>query len=172
MISAVHPFEKANLGKAPFRCTGSFEAKYQACQGAPIQPGTSCDYCGQGIMTAFVIKSADEHKFKVGCDCVGKVYRDCAGTDAEREMRAVVDHVNKLKTAAANKRKDDRIAAARALLETNRDNLRARIWDGVVRHSNGPQSVADHLDWMLNHGGRALKMRGVALVDNLVTEGQ
>lgn len=65
-----HAFERANLGKAPFRCVGYFESVWQAHQGAPLQPGTSCDYCGQGIRHAFRIRAADGFEFKVGSDCV------------------------------------------------------------------------------------------------------
>jgi hypothetical protein len=70
----IHPFEKAGLGVAPFRCTRVTVAKYQACHGAPVQPGASCDYCGTGIMNVFWIKGSqpDAAEFRVGCDCVAK----------------------------------------------------------------------------------------------------
>lgn len=68
----MHVFERAGLGNAPFKVVGSYEMKWQACPGAPIQPGGSCDYCGQGIMYAVAIRSADGQKFKVGSDCVHK----------------------------------------------------------------------------------------------------
>lgn len=68
----VHVFERAGLGRAPFKVVGSFELKWQAHPGAPIQPGGSCDYCGQGIMYAAAIRSADGKQFKVGCDCVAR----------------------------------------------------------------------------------------------------
>lgn len=67
-----HVFEAAGLGKAPFRCVGVVEVTYQACPGAPIQPGGSCDYCGTGISIHCKIKSADGKEFKVGSDCVRK----------------------------------------------------------------------------------------------------
>lgn len=66
----MHVFERAGLGKAPFGVVGFYTAKYQACPGAPVQPGTSCDYCGQGIMYVCKIQAADGREFKVGCDCV------------------------------------------------------------------------------------------------------
>jgi len=66
----LHVFEKAGLGKAPFRCVGYERITYQACPGAPIQPGGCCDYCGTGIIDAFTIRGSDGAKFKVGCDCV------------------------------------------------------------------------------------------------------
>lgn len=70
----VHPFERTGLGKPPFRVVGFSVQKYQACHGAPIQPGSSCDYCGTGIMNVFHIKGADGATFKVGIDCVQKTY--------------------------------------------------------------------------------------------------
>ncbi len=68
----IHKFEAAGLGKAPFRVVGFSVRKYQACYGAPIQPGASCDYCGTGIMNVYTIASSDERRFVVGCDCVAK----------------------------------------------------------------------------------------------------
>lgn len=96
----VHCFERAGLGKAPFKIVGSYECKWRACPGAPIQCGGSCDYCGQGIMYAVAIRSADGKRFKVGCDCVArtgdagliKAYK--ANPDVrkiERDKRAALD---------------------------------------------------------------------------------
>jgi len=65
-----HPFERAGLGVAPYRCTGVFEKKYQACQGAPVQPGGTCEYCGTCIRYCYQIESGDGRRFVVGCDCV------------------------------------------------------------------------------------------------------
>ena len=73
METSIHKFERAGLGKAPFRYIGMFEKVYQACHGAPIQPGSSCDYCGAGIRYVFQVRSADGKTFKVGCDCIHKV---------------------------------------------------------------------------------------------------
>lgn len=74
MNNGIHCFENAKLGKAPFRVVGFEVRKYQACPGAPVQPGASCDYCGTGIMNVFHIKGAgvEDTPFKVGCDCVAK----------------------------------------------------------------------------------------------------
>jgi len=49
----IHRFEAAGLGTAPFKVVGFSVEKFQACQGAPIQCGTSCDYCGTGIMNTY-----------------------------------------------------------------------------------------------------------------------
>jgi hypothetical protein len=67
-----HVFERAGLGRAPFRLVGYERLTFQACPGAPVQPGGCCDFCGTGIMDAFRIRSADGRTFKVGSDCVAK----------------------------------------------------------------------------------------------------
>lgn len=68
----MHCFEKAGLGIAPFRIIGFTTMKFQAAPGASVQPGTSCDYCGTGIMYVCLIQDRNGKQFKVGCDCVGR----------------------------------------------------------------------------------------------------
>jgi hypothetical protein len=68
----VHPFERGGLGKAPFQCTGYIKMMFQACPGAPVQCGGSCDFCGTGIMHSYTIVSSDGVAFKVGSDCVAR----------------------------------------------------------------------------------------------------
>lgn len=67
----IHPFEKAGLGKAPFRCIGVEEMVFTMPDGYS-KAGGSCQYCGTGIRWAFQIKSSDGAHFHVGCDCVEK----------------------------------------------------------------------------------------------------
>lgn len=69
----MHAFERAGLGKAPFKFVSFGTKTYQACPGAPVQPGSSCDYCGTAISGEFWIKSADGKHSKVGCNCIEKV---------------------------------------------------------------------------------------------------
>lgn len=66
----MHVFEKAGLGKAPFRFVGVEKRTYQACVGAPIQPGGSCDFCSTGITWWCWVQDADGKRFKVGTECV------------------------------------------------------------------------------------------------------
>lgn len=42
---------------------------YQACQGAPIQPGGVCEKCGQGIKYVVTLKSTRGQILNVGQDC-------------------------------------------------------------------------------------------------------
>lgn len=82
-----HSFERAGLGKAPFFCRGYSVEKFQAAPGAPIQCGTSCDYCSTAIMRVFRIESSDGHIFKVGCDCVARTGDTELIEAARREQR-------------------------------------------------------------------------------------
>lgn len=61
-LAALHLFERAGMGKAPFRVKGYSKT-----------PGTTCDYCGTPCVYVALIESADGQKWKVGCDCVHKV---------------------------------------------------------------------------------------------------
>ena len=52
VVAKIHPWERAGLGPAPYAYLGSYVKTYQSipgCPDCPIQPGSSCDYCGQGI---------------------------------------------------------------------------------------------------------------------------
>jgi hypothetical protein len=67
----IHVFERAGLGKAPFRCVG-FDECFIAHPDGTTQAGTSCDYCHTGIRYTCIIRSRDGRTFKVGTDCVAK----------------------------------------------------------------------------------------------------
>jgi hypothetical protein len=67
----LHKFERAGLGKGPFRFIGARENWYSAGPGHK-QPGGSCDFCGNGIANEFWFKSADGKQFKVGSECFHK----------------------------------------------------------------------------------------------------
>lgn len=113
----VHPFEKAELGVAPFRLVRVYESKFQACQGAPIQPGTSCDYCGTGIMYVFVVKGATGREFKVGCDCVEKVDQGPLAHAVSVAAKRMKAEAKAEREAAAGKRKAQDTLEAAGLTE-------------------------------------------------------
>lgn len=84
-MSMIHTFEASNLGKAPFRVIGlySFPSKSLAEHNPDAYQRQlnemprdvacgSCAYCGMGLTHNYIIKSADDKKFVVGCDCVEK----------------------------------------------------------------------------------------------------
>lgn len=70
-LISVHPFN--HLGQAPFRFVGTVEKTFQACPGAPIVAGSSCDHCGTGIRWECWVEDANGRRFKVGNDCIAKV---------------------------------------------------------------------------------------------------
>jgi hypothetical protein len=103
-----HCFEEAGLGKAPFRLTGFTTMQYQAAPGAPVQPGTSCDYCSTAIMYVCLVTSSDGKTFKVGCDCVGRTgdaglitaYKSTPEyRKHQQELRQAKDEANKAELA-------------------------------------------------------------------------
>lgn len=112
MIEVVtHPFEKAGLGKAPFRYLGCTESKIVDYPGATPRPGTTCDFCGTAIMGVFFVGSADGKRFKVGCDCIAKTERK--DNTADRKFCTAVEmEVKKRRNAMARERNAAKGAAA------------------------------------------------------------
>ena len=145
MTDLVHPFERAGLGKAPFRFVGVSEKMYSPAPGVPAKPGGSCDYCGNGIRYEFHVRSADGQTFKVGCDCIVKVSDKGSRllTDIERAMRQT-----KRAALAA------RIEAARATLSANPHLLTDRPHPHAPFAARG-RTMRDYAEWMLAHAGKA-----------------
>jgi hypothetical protein len=159
--STIHKFELAGLGKAPFHFTGQVSEKtYQACNGAPVQPASTCDYCGTCIRYEFWVKSADKKEFKVGCDCIRK--SDDAGliqqiSKAERELKNA-KNVAARKTRLA--KKADRIEAAKSLFPMVQDTLANEPHPSDYFARQG-KSLADYVVWCLDNGVEA----GAAIVE-------
>jgi hypothetical protein len=153
-MTTVHKFELAGLGKGPFRFTGNVTEKtFCACPGAPVQPGSSCDYCGTGIKFEFWVTSSDGKEFKVGCDCIHK-----SGdrgliqqiSSAERKLR---DAKNKAAKARKEVRKNERIAAAKAKLDFVRGSLASKPHPNQYYADQG-NTLLDYVLWCLdNHSG-------------------
>ncbi len=102
----LHVFERAGLGKAPFRVTGFTVKTFKASPDSPTQPGTCCDFCGTGIMNVCMIRGADGSEFKVGCDCVART--GDAGLIRQYKNRPEVRAANRAKAKA----KDHAVTAA------------------------------------------------------------
>lgn len=82
---ALHPFERAGLGVAPFHAVGFRERVYQPHPDAPRRPGGTCDYCGRAITYEVLVEGADGSRFGVGTDCAEKVW----GEGKERLLRFI-----------------------------------------------------------------------------------
>jgi hypothetical protein len=160
--TTIHPFEKAGLGKAPFRYVGIIDQEMRYGEAVvrtkmnghmiefATKPGGSCDYCGTYIVTMCKVKSADGKFFKVGCDCIEKV--------ADVKMvRAVKEDTKKMKKA----REIARIARAFDRLEDPIVAERLAVLPhprGFKDRYNGyPLSAANYVSWMRQnsmHAGR------------------
>ncbi len=147
----IHKFELAGLGKSPFRVVGHHVSKFQTCADAPVQPGSSCDYCGAAIMYVFSIRSSDGKTFKVGCDCVEK-------TDDSGIINPVKREMARIKREAVHASQDAAIADAAAYLELVRDQLADMPFPTEYRPTN---TRADWVDWMMKNAGRSGKMQVV-----------
>lgn len=121
MTNDVHPFERAGLGLAPFRCVSVTDAGRIA---------RGCEYCGTGIRILCTIKSADGRHFVVGSDCVAKTSIKVDMTLA-LEVRKQVDEIKREKAARRREAKraaewECAVAAireAREILERYPDRL-------------------------------------------------
>lgn len=121
----VHPWQALGLGLAPFRCVAVTVKKYQACHGAPILPGGTCDACGMGIMYVYAIVSADGKNFGVGCDCVRKTGWDPDMVRRTKELRRELARAERAAAREAGieeKRAANRAARAAAVAEMHAAN--------------------------------------------------
>lgn len=123
----VHCFEKAGLGKAPFRYIGIEDQNISHGQriigsvgGVQIEtkPGGTCAYCGTYIVNMFNVESADGNRFHVGCECIKK-------TGDEGLIRRVEAEVKKMEKARREAKKKAKLAAERELCETAQIGLLA-----------------------------------------------
>jgi hypothetical protein len=159
MEQKLHPFEAAGLGEAPFYLDHvRWGVYYQACAGAPFQPGGSCDYCGTAIVNQFWIVGSNpaQKPFKVGCDCVEKVFKQDAPIvravrDAKSvherakrsEKRAVKAQAKREKIAAE---RAERVAAALAKIEAEHPGFS----EAIQNEHHIVQSIAGQLVWGLS----------------------
>jgi hypothetical protein len=168
-VAFLHPFEKAGLGKAPFRCVG-VSRKVGPIRiankdgtvteiGAEGQPMGSCDFCGTGIADCYEIRSADGKAFVVGCDCVAKT---CA--KGERILAEVEAKARDLRNAAARVRAAKKAKAADARLAELlarpgfRASLEARPSAYAWKAAEGATGW-DDLEWLANRCGHAGTVR-------------
>lgn len=153
--STIHTFEQAGLGKAPFRFV-RFEVRvYQACPGAPVQPGSTCDYCGTAIMNLFWIKGKDGNEFKVGCDCVEKT------NDAG--LRKVVD-IEVRKHQRARKAELDGMKIAEVNELVKREDVRQILSSRPHPFGFTGKSELDYATWMLQNAGVSGKTKVLKMI--------
>ena len=157
-----HVFERAGLGKAPFKFTGFEHKTFQATPDAPIQVSGSCDYCATGISDMYWILSSDGKRFKVGSTCVDKT----ADKGLINPMKRVM---NRIKRERTNERADVRIKVARELLkasETVRTALAGEHSPNAWRAEKG-ETRLDWALWMMANAGRKGRLTVASVVERL-----
>jgi hypothetical protein len=161
----VHVFERAGLGRAPFRVVGFQEKRGPIMLdtgltvGAPGQPMGTCDYCGTGIANCYQICSADDKPFVVGSECVRK-------TDDAGLKRCV----SVLRTSARHSSNDARIESAAARLPELLDAWTAEPHPVMYLAAKG-LTRADWAQWMLAHAGRKGKLTVASAIERAISEG-
>lgn len=150
----LHAFERAGLGKAPFRFTGVRKNLF-VIPGCPdaTKPGSSCDLCGTPMTYEFWISSSDGKSFKVGSECVAKT--------GDAGLRRVVDtKVAQMKRESTHKSQDERAARAVSLLsdEQSRTALSSLPHPNAFIASKG-RTLLDWAEWNMSHAGRAGKVK-------------
>lgn len=150
---ARHPFERCGFGKAPYRFIGQEEAVFRAVPDAPAQPGSSCDYCGTGIMGVFWFQSSEKVLFKVGCDCLKKASKD-AGDYPLQTIAAKLDRDHNRKIRHA--REEIKIEELKSFLAAEAANLQAVPHPYRHRADKG-ETLADHCTWMMAAAGNSGK---------------
>ncbi len=167
-----HRFEKAGLGKAPFRFIGISqkvgpitweENGVTMSIGSPGQAMGTCAFCGTGIAECMHIRSADGKEFIVGNVCVNK-------TDDQGLVCSVKQAVNKKRTARRNELARKKIMAAMQLWD---DEPALREAADKIPHPNewarrAGGVLSNWIDWMWENAGQAGRLRVVKVINKLI----
>jgi hypothetical protein len=139
-MNEIHIFEKAGLGKAPFKVTGISENLF-SIPGVPgsTKPGGSCDYCSTSIRYEFHIVSADGKRSKVGCDCINKA--------GDAGIRRQTDSLVKERKRAAKREKDTAVAAELNKFIFDRQNELASLPHPMGYSDRKTGARLSKLDW-------------------------
>lgn len=158
----VHVFEKAGLGKAPFRFVGMYRdvgpkqmGDGLTC-GAPGQPMGTCDYCGTGIADCCSIRSSDGKTFIVGTTCVNKT-GDAGLIKAYKSSPEYREQMRQQRVALATKKRQE----IKRLMAEHEDLLRSLPHPKGFTEwgTNTPLTAYDYVDWMVQHSGAAGRHR-------------
>lgn len=148
-----HPWEKAGLGRAPFRFVMMTKAPGK---------GDGCHYCGTGIVYLFHCVSSDGRKFHVGCDCIARCHLP-AETIVVAAKRALKEHKSAARregvTARRKAEREERQArwaaereANLARLATDPLYLRIKAVVGVATRDDANGFLVDMRDNMERWG--------------------
>jgi hypothetical protein len=157
MNNSIHAFERAGLGKAPFRLVNMEIKHYQACHGAPLQPGGACEYCGTGIVECCTIADVNGKTFVVGNVCVGKTGDRGLIDIAKRKLNA-------LRLEMRHKREEERIANAKGLL--SREDI-SNVLAEMPHPMNWPNmSALSYCQFLMKNAGNAGMIRAARIIES------
>jgi hypothetical protein len=171
----LHPFEKAGLGKAPFRYVG--QVAQDICCGERLlssrdsavrfttKPGGTCDACGTYIVNMFRIMSADGQESVVGSDCILKVSQSVQGRKAFDADLKKVQKAARQATADRKKAKDKlRVQAAIERLPFCRGVLGDMPHPYQSLASQG-KTMLDYVRWMFDNAGLSGQVQAARIVE-------
>lgn len=158
----VHKLERAGMGRAPYKYIGYEHKTFQACHGAPVQVGGSCDYCATGITNMFWFESADGKRFKLGSECANK-------TGDNGMIRSVKEQVNKEKTAKRKASEKESIDWILSNLEAVKQIFGLHPHPLEYRAEKG-ETLWNWAEWMMANSGNAGKMLVVKKARKMIAE--
>jgi hypothetical protein len=168
--TAVHPFQAAGLGLAPFKLVGHVlpdltadgRRKLGEIGGVEVTTttGGTCDYCGKSIVNVFRVRSADGRESNVGCDCVQK----CCGAKLVAAVRKIA---NVVATDRRNAAADAKIARGVALLAV--PAVAEALRDQPHPNGHAGRTLHDYAAWMLQNAGRTGKAAAAARIAAVAT---
>lgn len=172
MCSEIHKFEKAGMGKAPFKYLGiEFQdiryGERVLANGCTTKPGGTCAYCGTYIVNMYQIESADGIKNHVGSECIKKV--GDAGlikllkSDEAKARRAKAEVARKKKYAAF----DQARAYLRSLLET--DSTKDKL-EALPHPSYRGKTLLDYYNFILVKGGLVAVKNAIAAITDIIAK--
>lgn len=98
-----------------FRCVGVVEKTFQAIPGAPVQPGSSCWHCGQGIMICVQAQDLETGEIHdIGTTCAERIGLDPVQLKAMLAEKFAEDRALRRAADASARREARRIAELEA----------------------------------------------------------
>jgi hypothetical protein len=163
--TVAHVFETAGLGQAPYKFLGIRKVTFQACYGAPVQPGACCMFCSTGIVYQFWLRSADNKTFFVGSDCIYK--------SGDAGLKSIIDpHVKAHEAEMRRERENHFISEFKAFTERvdywKRTELTGQPHPNSYWASTG-KTLADYQFFCYSHAGQSAKAKMARRI--LIAEG-
>ena len=125
--------------------------------GAPGQPMGTCDHCGMGIKYVYSIRSGDGNVFKVGSQCVKKIYsehnvkKDPIIVKINNDRRQAERH-------AQHEREKERIQEGEALVRQYEITL------STIPHTwREDETALDEFNWFMMNAGNKGKLKAIKI---------